>query len=398
MAFLKRRWPYLLLSLVSFLFSFLILEAGYRVYRFNKLMNDYAPYPYLSVEGSLYNFDVMMGYRYVPEMTHRLTWVTADGEIAGEHEFSVNNAGIIAHEPVSRTAPVGEYRILLLGDSYTASMTNPTPWAEFLQAQLNEDATLKESLGADYIHVVNFAQDGSGIIQFEYIMEHAAIFAPDLVLANFITDDINRRFMWRETQPWQEVGYRITLQCYSLPVEESNPDCFYARTLEIAPEHMLDAESRQGMTQSIYEDRVNGLPWRSAHSELLALLGIGRRRLTLGTDTNIIDVGYFSDLEGLQRSTASLQKLAAEHPLIAVHLPIYEEIEAGEISGRVAELEAGNPNIPFYSVFDHLPASETNEAWFNLPHDEHLSEAGAEVYATAVYEILKAYFEEAPEE
>ena len=89
----------------------------------------------------------------------------------------------------------GEFRIAVIGDSFT-DCTN-TNWPDVLHDLLNQDEQLKARLKVSNFSVLNFGRSGIGLQQFAAIYDHeVAAYHPDLVLVNFITGDIYRKFLW----------------------------------------------------------------------------------------------------------------------------------------------------------------------------------------------------------
>jgi hypothetical protein len=71
-------------------------------------------------------------------------------------------------------------------------------WSEYLEDELRSSAEWNKRINFKDTQVINLARDGSGIQQFGRIYLHEAkLFDPDIVLVNFISDDIWRDIYFR---------------------------------------------------------------------------------------------------------------------------------------------------------------------------------------------------------
>src|SRR5262249_28085289 len=90
--------------------------------------------------------------------------------------------------------PPGEYRIAVVGDSFTANINNNLRWTELLEEQLNAAPQWRAFVNGRSTRVINLGVDGMGMVQFAAMVRHHAVgFEPDLIIVNFITDDLLRR-------------------------------------------------------------------------------------------------------------------------------------------------------------------------------------------------------------
>src|SRR3990172_825440 len=91
---------------------------------------------------------------------------------------------------------VGDYKaaslkILVFGDSFTATVHDGVGWPLLLQERL------AKRLGRR-VHVVNFGRDGYGILQmFDLAAAKIPEWKPDLAIVAFITNDLQRVRVWR---------------------------------------------------------------------------------------------------------------------------------------------------------------------------------------------------------
>ena len=112
-------WREVVLVVASFAFSYLMLEIGYRFYQYETLPRRLFEILWaLQSDGPAANdqyiLDANVGFRYAPNFT---------GE-RGSPWFSHwrTNQGHVSRSDYPQHKPVGEFRIAILGDSFTATI------------------------------------------------------------------------------------------------------------------------------------------------------------------------------------------------------------------------------------------------------------------------------------
>jgi len=142
--------------------------------------------------GSIYEFDLHFGFRYVASsVIYRIGVV--DGYPTTIDTVRVNTLGNLGREPEDwRDA---EFQIMVFGDSFTA---NPARggigWPDYLPGKLESATGMKTE-------VINFGRDGYGVLQ---MLDHAAFMIPNgrpsLAIIAMIADDLPRARTWRSTR------------------------------------------------------------------------------------------------------------------------------------------------------------------------------------------------------
>lgn len=361
------------LAIVSLALSFVIAEAAYRVYLYKTISAQLLQLVKASLQPKgLTQFDPQTGYHYTPNASF------TDIEYFKD-QFHINQYGFMANDldpaPYPMQKPKDEYRIALLGDSFTNGLQNYIRWADLLQDYLNRSAQWRERVGGKYTRVLNFGMDGTGIVQWAKVYQGSASkFEPDLVIVNFITDDVHRRFVYRgRTQIADE------------------PD-----TRRFIKENVLD-----------------GLPWYELRSEMIAAIAVrlhraDRRRLTAAAayqryTTTIDHAG------AIRNSIAALEQLRCLNPnLIILHDPQMEELQVRQdipqrypgdplhLVGLETEFLAAakEHHIEIVQMADResLPGDPLRTtALYNLPLDSHNSDYGVALYAQWVFQYLLAW-------
>ena len=133
------------LALASLALSFVVAEAGYRIYLYKTISDQLIQLVKVGLQPSgLTQFDPEAGYNYAPNVSFADLLYFKD-------QFQINQYGLMANDldpaPYSIEKPQNEYRIALLGDSFTNGLQNYIRWADLLLDYLNRSAQWRERVG-----------------------------------------------------------------------------------------------------------------------------------------------------------------------------------------------------------------------------------------------------------
>jgi hypothetical protein len=137
----------------------------------------------------MWRYSEPFGYEYVPD--ENITQATVqDGHVVGcQTAEYVNQQGNIG--PSVPDYATAAYKIVVFGDSFSASILNGETWPSVLQSKLVE-ATRQR------IRVLNLARDGYGVLQmFDLAAATTPKLKPDLVLFAFNSSALTRDRSWR---------------------------------------------------------------------------------------------------------------------------------------------------------------------------------------------------------
>ncbi len=386
----------ILIPLLSMCFTLLLLEGVYRLVQFQRMGAEPAEFAFWWVDQPAFVYDAELGYRYLPDLSLRLTLTDHLNANVHGNDMHTNNAGHISAEPDLPAKPPGTYRIALIGDSFTASNFNNQPWPDTLQSLLNDDADLLSALDAERIDVINAGMEATGIGQFDEIYRYdAARYDPDLVIVNFIGYDITRRFIWRDTVTVsvEDRDYTLVLSCRQPPVSIDNPACSLGNLFVMSHEFMTDDARIDQMRRDIMQLDRDRRPWFGLYPELLAAT-IGHQQFDLVprlVRRHPASADYTDPQRALTVSQEALAAIRADHPdALLLYNPMFHELEAGALPPIADALLAAVPDI--VDMRGYLPAAdlETQRGWYNLPFDNHFNDAGAAIYAQAVYELIRS--------
>ena len=175
--------------------AYIALEIGYRTFQ-------YATLPYrisallTARQPKGYIFDANTGYRYAPNL--EVSW----GPPSWHSYWRTNSYGHVSPFEYPTSKPPGEYRIAVVGDSYTANILNNVRWTEVLEDLLNQSIEWREHVGGNTTRVINFGVDGFGMVQLAgMVRSHVVAFEPDLTIVNFTVDAILQRIHYRAIEP-----------------------------------------------------------------------------------------------------------------------------------------------------------------------------------------------------
>jgi len=392
----KRRLTQLRTLVLLALALYVFLEFSYRVYAYAKLGPQFRDHGFWSFDAPLYVLDTQVGYKYNAKSYLTCRRFDQNHKVLRQNALAVNNFGHISPRDDYLEKADSEFRIAILGDSFTACRANSMPWPILLEDRLNRDDALKQLLGKSTVKVINFGMDGTGFIQWSSVFaQEAGRFRPDVIIVNFISDDISRKFIYIDSirVPSTNIDFRVTLLCTSLPVTFANRDCLVISNISVAPELVEDRLAMSRVKREIYDATIRAMPWFSPYPELLAATGKFGFKSRLDP-TSRRSWHFSSPKEAVSGSSASLRTITSNHPRVMIlHHPILEEILALETPQIVQDLMSSNRELKIEPMLKFLPVQSSEDevkSWF-IPNDGHPSDYGCEVYAKGVHDRVRAY-------
>jgi hypothetical protein len=338
----------------SLLAGYLLVEVGYRAFTyasFHEQMRFAAGRAFIAGKNSI--FDEHTGYRYEPNLV--------------DPNFRTNSHGLIAREEFPVEKPADEYRIGVIGASFTANVDSTIRWTDVVEDALNASTAWRVSVGGRRTRVINFGLDGIAFSQYGAVAERIALpFDLDLLLVNVTTNDFVRR-------PY----YRGPLSA------------------------MSEAQLSAHITQHIMP-RVN---WFRFNPEVLAVVTGGRLGLKPHIEMNDLRLRtrfFATTSEAVEASSASMTtilRLFPETIFLLDHdfIELYGNNNSSlATSARAALLGASArfPSVKWIDVLENqripIPTGPNLVAWFNLPLDNHKSDLGVTIYGKAVASFLIA--------
>ena len=352
------------LALCSSLVAYAGLEVGYRIYTFRTIRDALLSTALRQIPadaGGTSIFDIHTGFRYRPRMRvqsdapFRISWAT-------------NSHGHIARAEYPVAKPSNEFRIGLVGDSFTANINNTIQWGDVLEDRLNASAAWVRAIDGRRLRVLNFGLDGIGVVQFDDVVERMVMpFGIDLLIVNMLRSDVARRPYFRGEA---DIGSTRELEAY--------------------------VESRL----------FTALPWQEVYPEVLAAT-VGRwvgvkPRLSLQAGLDLLGGPrhYERSRDAADASREALRRIRCYFPdaIFLVHPTDWDLKNEEPDLYRLAfeALVAAIPDEEFVDMKAWMPVPASREelnSWFNIPYDLHNSDRGLRVYGKAVAEYLLHRFQ-----
>ncbi len=371
-------------------------EAVFRASRHHELGRR-PPVGIRVLDAPILKFDQDLGYRYIPNTAARLRVLDEANRVVHTNVTRINRSGHVSPREDDLEKPPREFRIAVIGDSFTACLYNEAPWPLLLEDSLNKERSLLASLDRSHFKVINFGMVATGFAQWSALYQHeVAPFRPDLVIVAFIENDLWRGFKWADTlERDADAPFQLVLVSERLPMTLTNPFALMGQMIVLSPQDAADPPRRDQLVRAAMDRRLAAMPWWSPHPEILAVLldsaalpapdllrprlsarPLGRPRWGAGTR-----------LRGI---ATSMRALAAGQDTLFLHLPTEHELtrEPGTPLTDVRLLHA----ISLSEPLRRRQALEDSSAWF-IPNNGHLTQRGAQVYAQSTHGVLVAHLQ-----
>ncbi len=350
-----------------------------------------------------WRFDQKYGFSYPTDETLDNSEIKDGRVVDCRHPHPSNSLGNIGREAADWSS--ADLRILVFGDSFTATQHEGRTWAHLLEERLAAELHKKVS-------VINFSRDGTGILQmFDQAAGRIEEYRPDLAIIAFITNDLQRVRIWRTvTNASGEWRYLVT----TAPERDPAPDSTSSYELGLyrpdATAEWCERMKASGQTDDIIRGALKtynkGIdpgrapaanPWALKHSYLASRLLHEDAFFGLAPAFSFPALqlaSYADDVRFMQDYRVIVD---SKTPTILFHLAFYPEIKEGKEyitnTGEQCLLDSLTRTTGW-------PIEETTR-WTTMPLDKpermnmapdnfHPSEFGIELYAEAVAKMLIA--------
>ncbi len=325
---------------------------------------------------NLFEYDPLIGFRFIPGIRARV------GHESGGYLVRCNEAGFRCDHEVATAKPVGTFRLILLGDSYSAGdgVSNGHRFGDLIEARF------------DRMQVLNFALPGSGTDQ-QYLAfrEHARHLEYDLVLFCPMVENVRRN----------TATHRITantadgrLVCRPKPYFRLSEGGLELHNTPV-PKQVQPVPDEQPEAEALNGDSPLRNAARSLYRRFPAFHCFAQRV------RRISDPHEYDDAKdpGWLLMKAILTACAADAaaPLLICPLPTFGHINrclrADAYRQRFEELStlANVKVIDILPDFWRLDPAQRKACRFE--HDEHPTRLGHQVIADAIEPYVRAYYE-----
>jgi len=406
----RRRVPVLkfAIALSIALATFVTVECGYRLY----IEYKYAKAGY---GVTIANVDIHVpttGY-LTPNLDFHWRLFDPAHHLTHDAHVKTNAQGFISSKdyPLARSGK--EFRIALVGDSFTACITNDFPWGDALEDELNRDEAFKKKVNADMIRVMNFGTPGAGFHLFaRSYVRYAEQFAPDMVVVNYIEDDFPREgdsnlvddldTIARSPEPAmayvrvQEARIRV-LGEYSEELVQKYGDPFRIPGLSLSSFFVIEDDNLafdKAKMDSIKSELANRYfrprLWKTWRSHAITRLMGSRFQLEpRGAYFPPAAPGVDARVAHAVQALRAIQKRNAH--MVVLRNPVYGDLKDKHDVKYTEPLQTALADIEVVRMEKYLPVDRGADdiyKWFNLPSDGHWSNHGAKLYAAAVHQAL----------
>lgn len=243
-------------------------------------------------------YDPLLGWRKIPNMVGE--HVTSEYTVSE----SINSKGIRGPE-YSYEKAEGDYRILILGDSFAEgySVEFEQLFSEILKSRLNQN---NKDI---HIEVINAGTGGYSTDQeLLFFQNEGQKYNPDLTILMFFDNDVwynNQTYYWRGHKPMFKLTNNSTLELTNVPVPKPVNDP--ADVNPIKGKNSLDTVKiwldRNSSLYTFIRDRVENTPFLRA---IGAKSGLVRSKLPIPGDFRIYEAHPNNDVVEAWRITEAL--------------------------------------------------------------------------------------------
>jgi lysophospholipase L1-like esterase len=348
-----------------------------------------------------WRFDQRYGFSYPKDETLDNSEIRDGRVVDCRHPHPGNSLGNIGREAGDWSS--ADLRVLVFGDSFTATQHDGRTWAHLLEERLAAELHKKVS-------VVNFARDGTGILQmFDQAAGRIEQYKADLVIIAFITNDLQRVRVWRTvTNASGEWRYLAT----TVPERDVAPDPAISYDTGLyrpdATKEWCERMKASGETDDIIRGALRtynkgidagrepaASPWTLKHSYLASRLLFGDPFMGLTPPFSFpaLQLASYADDDRFMQDYRAI--VASKTPTVLFHLAFFPEIKEGR------EYITTPPEQRLLESLTRTtgwPVEETTH-WISMPLDRpermnmapdnfHPSEFGIALYADAVAKML----------
>ena len=355
----------------------------------------------------------------------KVWFLDEDNRIVLEFRFRTNNMGFISDRDYSLRSEGNEYRIVVLGDSFTGTTTVHAQWVDEVETLLNHDDNLKTLLRVDSIRLYNLGEPGAGFGHFSAnYFNQGKFLKPDMVLINYVESDFPRGFTPYHDLPDAEkerhtygtgfvtypsarekVGGSMYVICTHPPISLQNMTC-NPNSYLLMPEELVHNPVEVGETKKMILADYVGTTLRSTFVPLglLKILGfdvsLPQLRLAIIAGTYPFKKhnpgSWDTDSQDVSRAAGYISKILDDHSNVLITLnPMFWDVFPERKPYAQTDLLARfDKRIHVIEMRDVLPLPKEEEAikrWYNLPWDGHMSDYGGKIYSQGIACMIRQH-------
>ena len=410
----------LLIFCISVLMSFFIIEVLLRLMFYNNISSDDKSIVIYSK-----NFRNKIGVLglgnndYIKNIEFKRWVFDTAHDLGHESKVKTNNYGFISEYKFNRLKNNNEFRVAIIGDSLTASITSDIRWVDELQKLTNENSYLKNK--NSQVTFYNFGSSGSGFRDF--IRSYCIIkeyFSPDLIVTNFISDDayrirdsyeavklnstninceeiISNYKKYRESKKENVSEVSDDINVFSICDKEIEPKDCRKNIILVADERVVFSKERMiDIRKNFFQKKALDLFYDVKTIFLVewlkSNLSIQKIISNYYNNRNIRTADKKIALKNAKDYVDFLEKRSDKHILFLN--PVHSELVNKQLPEFVHHFFSylDKKEIKYFNllpeVLDMKNEYKDFERLFNIPHDGHFSDYGSKIYAKIIYKIM----------
>jgi len=390
------------------------MECLYRLFLYKKFpdrfVNPQLENSFVVYDKPMWKYDSQFGYTYPPQLRMAITNIE-DGRVTscGE-EGAANRQGNIG--PSVPDFSTADYRIVVFGDSFSASAIDGKTWPSILQSKLDPGR-------GKTVRVLNLARDGYGILQmFDLAAAKIQRLRPTLVIFAFNSGSVKYDRTWRVLIGSGDDARFVTTQqnspnpdtlessdilllmasatrrwCNSMLAKSPTEQAQDSVLNRIVEKYRFVRSQNPARRANIYDFKSSYIYDRVVHNDQFYTQWLNWGKLRPGTNPLVT----YNDLRRDQSFVEAVKAVNATRiPYVIVHLPQGVELKAKRefnTGGQSASLLRSLEKVTDHPVIEMVP-------YLSLSHEEammmcikpdncHPSTFGMTNYADAIKRIIK---------
>jgi hypothetical protein len=316
---------------------------------------------------------------YPPSTHFAMRQYGIDGALQRSVHVSTNNLGWVSSDDFSLPKPPGQFRLAILGDSLTASVTNDIPWPSVVQIELRKKLP--------QITIMNLGSPGMNTQLMALLtLPIAQRLAADAVIVNIPIENLDFPLVpkadQRQTQPRVQTK---TLLIRGVPVPvfcfESKDDCQLNPTWNVP------------RGRELTESEVTEIKQIAARVALRNRLLWAPKSFLFSTQGVMQSAPIANPEEQIAAAVAALLEIKKAYPSLLVTInPLEWYYNPATMPAKSTRFisEATAAGLDVIDMREHLPEASADERhrWWNMPYDGHWSNDGAEIYGRAIADVV----------
>ena len=325
---------------------------------------------------------------HAPKTTFAVRQYEGNGKFIRASKVHANNLGWVSLFDYPAQKAPGEFRVAFLGDSLTASINNDIPWVSVAQRELQASVDRR-------VLLMNLGSPGMGAQSMAAItLPIARRLGADLVVVNMTIEGLGfaaitfSEASGEEPPPPQPTSIRDALIHFNCTRDTPLAPCTFSPMWLVPAGRQLDRDD----VLAVLREARKVASWKAVRAPELLVFSSPTEAMR----DHFSSVGAVSTdvpREQEERAIGALQEMRQSYPNLIVTInPLawyYDPSRTPpQLETFTSRARAAGLNVIDMRERMPPPPKDIDSAWYNLPHDGHWSDAGAELYGRAMARLL----------